>query len=260
MIELDGDDPFSLRGKRILVVGGTRGIGRAISERFAVAGASVIASYVRNEATALTLAGNAATAGLQVEVVRADASTDKGRDALLQAVTEKFGNLSALIFVAATGVHRSFDQLNARHFDFTYALNVRAFLQLVQMFAPKMQEGASVVALSSEGAVHAIPHYSLVGSSKAALESLCRHLAVELGPRGIRVNVLSPGTVLTDAWKVLPDSERRLAQAAERTPRGRIVGLDEVAWTAQFLVSNAASAVNGHTLVVDGGSRIAGAG
>ena len=103
-----------------------------------------------------------------------------------------------------------------------------------------------------------MPSYSLVGSSKGALESLVRHLAVELAPKGIRMNILSPGTILTDAWKKIPDSEKRLAGAIEKTPIGRLCTAEEVAWAAQFLCSDASSGIVGHTLVVDGGARIVG--
>ena len=253
-------DLFSMRGKRVLVVGGTRGIGRAIAWRLATAGADVVVNYVRDDEAAQKLAGEAAAAGLSIVAVRADVSSDSGREHLMQAVTQRFADLSVLVFAAATGIHRPFDKLTGRHFDFTFALNVKAFLALVQGCATRMTDGASIIALSSEGAQHAIPQYGLVGASKAALESLCRHLAAELAPRGVRVNVLSPGTVRTDAWKVLPDAEHRLAEAAAHSPRGRLTTLEEVAAAAQFLAADASSGLSGHTLVVDGGARIVGAG
>jgi enoyl-[acyl-carrier protein] reductase III len=121
-----------------------------------------------------------------------------------------------------------------------------------------MPSGSSIVAVSSEGATHAVSHYSLVGASKGALESLARHTAAELAPKGIRVNILSPGTVLTDAWKVLPDAESRLAEASRRSFLGRLTTLEEVASAAQFLCSDASSGLVGHTLVVDGGARMRG--
>jgi enoyl-[acyl-carrier protein] reductase III len=253
-------DVFSLRGRRALVVGGTRGIGRAIACRFAAAGADVLANYVRNDEAAREVVDFAAAAGWSLRVVRADVASDKGREALLAAVAEQFADLSVVVFAAASGVHRPCTETTGRHFDFTYGLNVRAFLLLTAGLAPRIAEDGSIIALSSEGAVHAMSNYGLVGSSKAALEALCRHLAVELAPRGIRVNVLSPGSVRTDAWLSLPDAERRLADAARQTPRGRLTTLDEVAHAAQFLGSRASSGVSGHTLVVDGGARVRGAG
>jgi enoyl-[acyl-carrier-protein] reductase (NADH) len=129
---------------------------------------------------------------------------------------------------------------------------------VVKLLTPRFSKGASVVALSSQGAHSDIPYYSLVGASKGALESLARHLAAEMAPSGIRVNILCPGSVLTDSWIVMPDSEKRLAEAKQRTPIGRLVSLDEVAKAAQFLCSDASSGIVGHTLVVDGGACVVG--
>ena len=251
-------DPFSVANKRALVIGGTRGIGGAIAWRLAQQGARVVANYVRDQAAAEKQQSEAASAGLALEVFRADVTQPKGVDALMEAVAQKLRPLSILVYAAATGVHRSVEGLTLRHFDWTFALNVRAFFEIVRRLLPGFDAGASVVAVSSEGAARAVPQYTLVGASKGALESMVRHLAVELAPRGIRVNALAPGSILTDAWKVLPDAEHRLAEAARRTPRGRLNTLEEVAWTAQFLCSDAASGIAGHTLVVDGGARIVG--
>ena len=256
MNDLPGNSAFSLSGKRALVVGGSRGIGKAIALRFAAAGADVLVNYVREQAAADEVVAEAASRGLQLSACRADVTSDKGREELLASVRERFSDLSVLVFAAATGVHRPLEGFTGRHFDFTFGLNVRAFLLLVQQFLPQMTRDSSVIALSSEGAERAAHHYALVGSSKAALESLCRNMAVELAPRGIRVNVISPGTVETDVWKVMPDGERRLQQARDRAPSGQITQPDEVALAAQFLASDASRGVRGHTLVVDGGARV----
>jgi len=251
------DDAFSVRGRNALVVGGTRGIGRAIAWRLAAAGAHVWANYVRDQGHADRLQEEARSAGLGVEIVRADVTSPKGLDGLIATVSSS-APVSILVFAAATGVHKHLDQLTARHFDWVFALNVRAFFELVQRLSPLMPSGSSILAVSSEGATHAVPQYTLVGASKGALESLARHVAAELAPKGIRVNILSPGAVMTDAWNVLPDSESRLADAARRSMVGRLTTLDEVAWAAQFLCSDAGSGLVGHTLVVDGGARIRG--
>lgn len=252
------NDLFSVKGKRVLVTGGTRGVGRAISLQFARAGAVVIANYVRDSAAAEKLAAEAVTEGCSIELCRADLTTDKGMDRLMAFLEGRFETISGLIHCAATGVHRPFSELTLRHFDWTYALNVRAFFDLVHRLLPRFETGSSILAVSSAGAVSAVPFYTLVGSSKGALESMVRHLAVELAPRGIRVNAISPGTVMTDAWEVLPDREQRLADAIRRSPTGRLVTLDEVASAAQFLCSPAAGGIVGQTIVVDGGARIVG--
>ena len=249
-------DLFSLTGKRILVTGGTRGIGRAISLRLARAGASIIANYVRDEGAALELMEMAQAEGLSIESCRADLTGQKGLARIEEVVGNGDTGLSGIVYSAATGVHGSIDELTTRHFDWTYALNVRAFFDVVKLLLPRLIKGSSIVALSSEGAVHAMPAYSLVGSSKGALESLCRHLAVELASKGIRVNVLSPGAIPTDAWEKMPEKEKRLAAAIQQSPIGRLCTVEEVAWAAQFLCSDASSGIVGHTLVVDGGARI----
>lgn len=260
MTEADIGVSPSLRDKRILIVGGTRGIGAAMARRFSREGAELLVNFVREREPAERLCGELQAAGGRIASVRADVTSDKGREELVAAVAERFPTLDGIVFAAATGVHKPVEALTGRHFDFTFALNVRALLLLVQPLLPRLQPGSSIVAVSSEGAVHAMPHYTLVGASKGALESLSRHLAAEFGPRGIRVNVLSPGTVRTEAWDVLPDSERRLAVAAERSPLRRLVSLEEVAAAGQFLLSSAAGGITGHTLVVDAGSRIVGHG
>lgn len=248
-------DPFSLSGKFFLVAGGTRGIGRAISLRFARAGASVIANYVRNQEAADGLKNLAGQEDLDIELCRADLTSTKGLDQVEQTLDAGRRELSGLVFCAATGVHKKTEELTLRHFDWTFSLNVRAFFELVQRIKKRLREGSSIVAVSSEGAVRAVPYYSLVGATKGALESMARHLAAELSP-AIRVNILVPGSVVTDAWDSMPDREKRIESAGMRSPLGRLVVPDEVAFAAQFLCSDAARGVVGHRLVVDGGAGI----
>jgi enoyl-[acyl-carrier protein] reductase III len=247
---------FSLHGKRMLVTGGTRGIGRAITRRFVLAGADVVAGHVRDDQAAESLRAELAAQPSQLTICRADLTTESGRRRLLEALG--VGTISGLVHSAATGVHRPLQELTERHWDFTFALNVKAFFELVKALLPQMCAGSTIVALSSQGAVQAVPNYSLVGATKGALESLCRHWAIELAPRGIRVNVLSAGSVLTDAWDAFPDKQFQLDQALKRSSDGRLTTAEEVAQAAQFLCSDASSGVTGHTLVVDGGQRIQG--
>jgi enoyl-[acyl-carrier protein] reductase III len=251
-----GNDLFSLRGKTILITGGTRGIGQAISLRFARAGATVIANYLRNEESAERLRAIAAEEGLTISFCRADLTSDKGLAQLDRSLQESGSDLSGLVHCAATGVHRPIEELTERHFDWVFNLNVRVFFRLIKLLKGRFSRGSSVVAISSWGALRALPCYSLVGSSKGALEALARHVAVELAPLGIRVNILTAGAVLTDVWKAIPDSEARIAETIRRTPAGRLVTADEVAYGAQFLCSDAAAGILGHTLVLDGGAGI----
>jgi enoyl-[acyl-carrier protein] reductase III len=251
------DSLFALSG-RILVTGGTRGIGRAISMRFARAGASVTANYLRNQEAAEELKAAAEREGLSITLCRADLTKPGGLEQIERSIQDTGGSLSGLVHCAATGVHRPLSELTARHFDWTFSLNVRAFFELMQVLMGRFSEQSSVVAISSIGAQRALPYYSLVGASKGAIEALARHLAVELAPRGIRVNVLAPGTVATEIWKALPKAEERIAAAIDNTPIRRLVTPEEVASAAQFLCSPASMGIIGQTLVVDGGARIVG--
>lgn len=250
----DATSAFSLRGKRFFVTGGTRGIGRGITLHFARAGAAVIAGYVRNTTAARELADEAAAEGLEVELCRADLTHAKGLQQALDQLGER--SLSGLVFSSATGVHKPLDQLTTRHFDWTFALNVRSFFELVVRLRDRLEHGAAIVALSSDGATRALPGYSLIGSSKGALEALCRHLAVELAGAGVRVNILAPGAVVTEAWDAFPDRDERLATTKSRTPSGELTTPLQVAHAAHFLCADASRQITGQTLVVDGGHRV----
>jgi enoyl-[acyl-carrier protein] reductase III len=248
--------PFSLQGNNVLVSGGTRGIGRAVSLQFARAGATVVSNYVRGQKAADSLLAQAEQEHLRLTLCRADLTIEKGLETIEQCITGLKGGLHGLVHCAATGVHKPFDELTLRHFDWTFALNVRAFFELVKRLLPQFSAGASIVAVSSQGAFRVVPAYSIVGASKGALESLARHLAVELAPRGIRVNIVAPGAVATEAWASMPDAQSRLADMAKRAPLGRLVTAEEVAQATHFLCSDASRAIIGQTLTVDGGTGL----
>jgi enoyl-[acyl-carrier protein] reductase III len=160
--------------------------------------------------------------------------------------------LDAIVHSAATGVIRPALETSDKHFDWTLAANARAFLSLARAAAPQMRPGSSLVGVSSLGSERVLELYALVGASKAALEALVRYLAVELAPRGVRVNAVSAGIVETEALDHFPNRERMLS-LAERTPAGRLVEPDEVADAVEFLCSPQAEMIRGQTLVVDGG-------
>jgi NAD(P)-dependent dehydrogenase (short-subunit alcohol dehydrogenase family) len=247
---------FSLAGT-YLITGGTRGIGRAISIEFARAGAHVVANYLRNEIAASDLKSLGELENLHFDLCRADLTTLEGVQKAAAAVDVAGSPLRGLVHCAATGAHRSLAELTSRHLDWTMALNVRSFFELVKLLVPRLGPGSSIVALSSPGASRVVPEYAVVGASKGALESLARHLAIELAPRGIRTNIVAPGAIATDVWNAIPSGKIKLAEAAKRSPLGRLITPEEVAQAARFLCTSSASGINGQTLVVDGGASIA---
>jgi enoyl-[acyl-carrier protein] reductase III len=162
------------------------------------------------------------------------------------------GPYRVVVHNAATGVIRPALETEDKHWDWTLNANARSLLALARATVPTMRAGSAIVAISSLGSQRVLDNYVLIGTSKAALESVTRYLAVELAPRGIRVNAVSAAVVETGALEHFPNKEEMLA-SVERTPAGRLVEPDDVAAAVSFLCSDDAAMVCGQTLVVDGG-------
>jgi enoyl-[acyl-carrier protein] reductase III len=241
---------MTFEGKSVLVTGGSRGIGRAISLRFAERGARRIAvSYLRNDKAAEETADEIRKRGVEPVLLRGNLGDPDKTKALL----EETGPLDVIVSNAATGVIRPFQELDEKHWDWTLNANARALFTIAREAAPSMPAGSSIVAISSLGADRVLDNYMLVGVSKATLEALVRYLAVELAPQDIRVNAVSAGLVETGALDYFPNREDMLRFYRERTPAGRLVEPDDVAEAVCFLASPAAAMVRGQTLIVDGG-------
>jgi enoyl-[acyl-carrier protein] reductase III len=191
-------------------------------------------------------------------LVKANVANSDDVRAMFAAITEAFGHLDILVSNAASGVLKPALELTERHWNWAMDINARALLTLVQQGLPLMARGSRIMAVSSLGSVRAIENYTTVGASKAALESLVRHLAVELGPRGINVNTISAGAVDTDALKHFPNRDEILKVAAERTPLGRLTTPQDVADIALFLCSHLSGMIQGQVITVDGGYAIRG--
>jgi enoyl-[acyl-carrier protein] reductase III len=237
------------KGRSVLVTGGTRGIGKAIALRLVTDGASrAVLGYMRNDKAAESAAEEISAAGGEPVLVRGNVASEK-----VIAELASHGPYAAVVHNAATGVIKPALETDDKHWDWTLNANARALLSLARACAPEMEKGSSIVAISSLGAQRVLENYVLVGTSKAALESVVRYLAVELAPRGIRVNAVSAGVVETEALDHFPNREEMLRAGRTRTPAGRLVEPDDIAGAVTYLCSPDAEMVRGHTLILDGG-------
>lgn len=251
---------IDLTGKVALVTGSSRGIGRACALRLAEAGADVIINYVTSAGEANLVAEQIAALGRNVACIRADVSHEEDVEEMLRFVTAEFGQLDILVHNAATGGFRPLAATTQRHFDAAMHTNVLSLVHLLKSAALLLEQAngrGKAVVLSSHGTHMALPMYGLIGGSKAALTALARHWALELGDRGVNVNVVEAGLVETDSTRRLPGAEQMFAGRASKTMTGeRMLEASDVADAVLFLASPLSDLVQGQTLIVDGGAAI----
>ena len=246
---------MSFQGKVALVTGGTRGIGKVIAHRLADLGCNLVINYLRNRTAAAETAKELEAKGVKVLLVKANVGDMDKIKAMFQEIDETFGRLDYFVNNAASGVLRPLMELEESHWDWTMNINAKALLFCAQEAAKLMEKNKSgrIVSLSSLGSIRAIPNYTTVGVSKAAVEALTRYLAAELAAKNIIVNAVSGGAVDTDALKHFPNREEILESARKLTPAGKMVEPEDLANAVMFLLSEQSSMMRGQTLIVDGG-------
>ena len=247
-----------LSGRVALVTGAARGIGRAVALKLASAGCDVVANYYNSHDEAEAVCAEVRGMGRRAVAVKASVGLPESVDELFVELKKHFDRVDIVVSNAASGVLRPTMEMTLKHWRWCMETNAFALNLLAQRAVPMMPAGGRIVAMSSLGALRAMPHYGFIGASKAALESLVRSLAQELGPRGIRVNAVSAGVVDTDALQHFPNREELLASFARRTPAGPVLTPQDVAGAVYLLCLPEAGMINGHTLFVDGGFAISG--
>ena len=243
---------FTLRDQVAVITGAGAGIGRAIAETFAAAGAAVVVSD-RDMATAEWVAAGIAKSGGKAVAVACDVTREDDLSALVQAATRHFGKLSLLVSNAGGGGPKPFEMPMA-DFKRAFDLNVFSLFRLAQLAAPEMEKagGGAILAITSMAGDNKNRRMASYGASKAATNHLIRNIAFDLGPMGIRVNGIAPGATRTAALEsVLNDDIQKTMLA--HTPIQRLGEPQDMANAALFLCSPAASWVSGQILTVSGG-------
>ena len=242
-----------LSNKVAVITGGSSGIGLATAQRFIADGAQVVINGRNQKAVDAAVAelGDEATG------IRGDVANLEDLDRLFAQVREQFGRVDVLFANAGIAPFVPFERVTEEHFDSLFDINVRGLFFTVQKALPLLSEGASVILSASVVAQSGLPNTSVYSATKAAVRSLARTLAAELSPRGIRINVVSPGLIETPLVGKLGLDQDKLdafaAQIVEKTPLGRTGKAEEIAATVAFLASEDASYFTVAELVADGG-------
>ena len=245
-------DRADFAGKTVLITGGSRGIGKAIALEFAARGADIAFNYIRSHKAAAETQSEIEALGVRCLRVRAHLGDSTKIRELFAELKSTFGKLDVLVNNAASGVQRSATDLEEKHWDWTLNVNAKA-PWLCSIEASKiMPNGGSIVNITSQGSSKVLPYYFSVGTSKAALESLTRYLAVELAPNNISVNAVSGGYVQTGALDHFPNRESMM-EAGRSAPAGRMVTAEDIARVVAFLCTEDAAMIRGQVIVVDGG-------
>jgi len=245
-----------LTGKVALVTGSSRGIGRAIALALAERGADIVVHFVRKKSAAAETVAAIEALGRRAIAIKANLVDADQIETMLDEVESTFGRCDIFVGNAASGTPRDILDVNDKHWDWTMDVNARSILRIVQRLVPQMEAAGwgRVVNITSPGGMRVLPHYGAIGLSKATVEALTRYLAVDLAPKGIIVNAVSPGLVETDAVAAFPiDLKEVFDYAAEHSPTRRLVTPEEVAQMVAFLCSDAAHMIVGQTITMDGG-------
>jgi len=246
----------NLSGKIALVTGGSRGIGKSIASELGRRGATVIINYLKNHEAAKTTVEELKLQGIKTTRIKAHVGEKAAIDSLISKIENQFGQLDILVNNAASGVMRPTTELSAKHWDWTMNINARGPWMLSVAASRLMPDGGRIINISSPGSTWVLPAYFAVGVSKAAIEAVTRYLAVELGPKGIAVNTVSPGFVMTEALNAFPDQLGIRDIASRPTPAGRTITPEDVSNVVAMLCSSDAEMIRGQVIVVDGGETL----
>ncbi len=251
---------FSLAGKRALVVGvaNDQSIAWGIAQGLREAGASLALTYLNDKAKP-HVEPLAQAVGAEI-FTRLDVSRPEEEAALFDEIGRVWGALDIVVhsiaFAPKGDLHGRVVDASAEGFAQAMDVSVHSFIRLVKQAEPLLQPGGACLTMSFYGAEKVVSNYSIMGPVKAALEATTRQLAAELGPMGVTVNALSPGTIATRAASGIANFQQMMDEAAERTPLKRLATIGDVGAAAVFLASPAGRNITGTTLHIDAGFHV----
>lgn len=216
----------------------------------------MIINYLKNHEAAKTTVEELKLQGIKTTRIKAHVGEEAAIDSLVSKIENQFGQLDILVNNAASGVMRPTTELSVKHWDWTMNINARGPWMLSVAASRLMPDGGRIINISSPGSTWVLPAYFAVGVSKAAIEAVTRYLAVELGPKGIAVNTVSPGFVMTEALNAFPDQLGIRDIASRPTPAGRTITPEDVSNVVAMLCSSDAEMIRGQVIVVDGGETL----
>ncbi|WP_198969825.1 enoyl-ACP reductase FabI [Xylophilus sp. ASV27] len=249
-------NPFSLSGKKGLILGiaNDHSIAWGCARLLRELGADVLATCLNDKARKYV---EPLTAPLGIELINCDVEAPGQLEAAVEHAVRKFGQLDFVIHSIAWAplqdLHGKVVDSSREGFARAMSVSCHSFAELAKLSAPHMQAGGSMLSMTYLGSGEAVPHYGLMGPVKAALESMVRYMAMELGPRNIRVHAVSPGPILTRAASGIAEFDSLMATAKAKAPLQRLVTLEEIAQLSAFLCSDAASGMTGQVVYVDAG-------
>jgi 3-oxoacyl-[acyl-carrier protein] reductase len=246
----------NLKNKTALVTGASRGIGWAAATALAEAGARVIVHYGRGKEEADAVVDGIRAAGGRADTLSADLAAADGAHVVAEKIRPMIGDrLDILVANAGIAKTATIEQTTVADFDRLFAVNVRSPFFLVQQLLPVLKDGASVVLVSSLVARSAVGNLSAYAATKGAIDTLTKHFAAALGPRGIRVNAVAPGVVDTDMSSFAHSEEGR-AMTMSMQALKRIAQPDDIGSVIAFLASDESKWITGDSICVDGGSKL----
>lgn len=242
----------------ILITGGSTGIGRGIGVRFAARGDDVFVNYHSDDAAAAEAEKLIAEAGGTPHLVKADVGSVEGVRSLVDEVKAQTDSLDQIVHCAAKAVGGGLLEVDPADLEASIAVNGTSLVHVVREALPLLKRGSTVFFITSKGGRVTVPNYGAMGIPKALGDHIIRYLAVELAPRGIRANIVSPGALETPALRsVFPDTYKdRIKAAAEANPSGRGLTFEDVAEVVERMAGPEFGMVQGQYVAIDGGMSL----